>query len=131
MPTRKPGSLKAILPSIAPVLGLTLDALYERQRALVRKGLLQTPNGRGRGSGQKPTLDAVALLVAAVLMSDNLSDIARADDAAIKELGQEVAAAMVRGETVDVRRRPPEAGLVVVATLRASAAKQLFAMVYP
>lgn len=67
-------SLTSFLPQIAPTLGLTKDALYERQRALVRMRLLPTPQGRGRGSGAEATPDTVALLIIACLATDNLSD---------------------------------------------------------
>lgn len=67
-------SLTAFLPEIAPYVGLTNAALYERQRALVRLGLLPKPQGRGRGSGAEATPRNVALLLISVLMTDNLSD---------------------------------------------------------
>jgi len=68
-------SLTSILPKIAPTLGLTPGALYERQRNLVRMRLLPTPKGRGRGSGAEATPENVALLLIAVLASDNQSDV--------------------------------------------------------
>ena len=68
-------SLTSILPKIAPTLGLTPGALYERQRNLVRMQLLPTPKGRGRGSGAEATPENVALLLIAVLASDNQSDV--------------------------------------------------------
>jgi hypothetical protein len=69
------------LPVIAPPLGLTTAALYERQRALVRLGLLPTPQGRGRGSGADATPDNVALLIITRLLTDNLSEV---DDRVMK-----------------------------------------------
>jgi hypothetical protein len=68
------GSLKAYAPSLAALLGTTPAALYERQRALVRAGLLTQPQGRGPGSGVPVRPYEVALLVIAVLASDSLSD---------------------------------------------------------
>jgi hypothetical protein len=67
-------SLTSILPAIAPVLGLTTQALYERQRALIRLGLLPAPEGRGKRSGATASPDTVALLVVAAMVTDNLSD---------------------------------------------------------
>jgi hypothetical protein len=68
-------SLTALLPDIAPTLGLTTAALYERQRALVRLKLLPTPKGRGPGSGAEATPETVALLLTAVLAASDLSDV--------------------------------------------------------
>lgn len=67
-------SLTSILPDLAPTFRLTTAALYERQRALVRLGLLPTPHGRGRGSGAEAAPDTIALLTIAILATDNLSD---------------------------------------------------------
>jgi hypothetical protein len=67
-------SLTSFLPILAPKFGLTPQALYERQRALVRMKMLPAPQGRGRGSGAEATPGNVALLVIAVMATDNLSD---------------------------------------------------------
>jgi hypothetical protein len=67
-------SLTSLLPILAPKFGLTPQALYERQRALVRMKMLPAPQGRGRGSGAEATPENVALLVIAVMATDNLSD---------------------------------------------------------
>lgn len=53
---------------------MTPAALYERQRALVREGLLAAEAGRGPGSGVRATAPAVALLVLSVLATDRLSE---------------------------------------------------------
>jgi len=68
------GSLKAYAPRLASRLGTTPAALYERQRALVRAGLLTQPEGRGPGSGVPVRPYEVALLLIAVLATDSLSD---------------------------------------------------------
>ena len=68
------GSLKAYAPRLASRLGTTSAALYERQRALVRAGLLVQPEGRGPGSGVPVRPYEVALLLIAVLATDSLSD---------------------------------------------------------
>jgi hypothetical protein len=67
-------SLKGFIPTLARLVGMTPAALYERQRALVRAGLLQVKSGRGPGSGVRLTADTVALLLIAVLATDSLSD---------------------------------------------------------
>ena len=67
-------SLKGFIPTLARLVGMTPAALYERQRVLVRAGLLQVKSGRGPGSGVRLTADTVALLLIAVLASDSLSD---------------------------------------------------------
>jgi hypothetical protein len=67
-------SLKGFIPTLAKLIGMTPAALYERQRALVRAGLLRAKSGRGPGSGVRLTADTVALLLIAVLATDSLSD---------------------------------------------------------
>ncbi len=68
-------SLKAFLPTLACLLGLSPAALYERQRALVRLGILPTPTARGRNSGgAMATPDSVGMMLIAVLVTDNLSE---------------------------------------------------------
>jgi hypothetical protein len=69
-------SLKAYMPSLAWRLGTTAAALYERQRALVRGGILEQSEGRGPGSGVHLDPHAVALLLLAVLATDSLSETA-------------------------------------------------------
>jgi hypothetical protein len=67
-------SLKAYIPALARQLGSTPATIYERQRALVRAGLLDQSEGRGPGSGVKATPPSVALLVISALAGDNLAD---------------------------------------------------------
>lgn len=67
-------SLTSSLPLFVDHLGTTRAALYERQRALVRLGLLQKPQGRGRGSGAEADPHSVALLILSVLITDSLSE---------------------------------------------------------
>jgi hypothetical protein len=67
-------SLKAFAPALASILGTTPAAIYERQRALVRAKLLPTPIGRGRGNGLPATSETVAMLLIALMVTDNLSD---------------------------------------------------------
>ena len=69
-------SLKAYAPLLAWRLGTTPAALYERQRALVRDGMLEQSEGRGPGSGVHAAPYSVALLLVAILATDSLSEIA-------------------------------------------------------
>lgn len=67
-------SLTSFLPKLVPHFGMTLAAVYERQRALVRLGLLPKPQGRGRGAGAEATPETVALICMSILATDNLSE---------------------------------------------------------
>jgi hypothetical protein len=69
-------SLKSFIPSLSRRLGVSPAALYERQRALVRLGVLHGKKGRGPGSGVKLSADAVAVLLASLLATDSLSEVA-------------------------------------------------------
>jgi hypothetical protein len=66
-------SLKAYMPPLARLLGITPATLYERQRAMVRAGLLDAGSGWGPGSGVRTTAGSVALLLISVLASDSLT----------------------------------------------------------
>jgi hypothetical protein len=67
-------SLKAFAPILADLLALTPAAIYERQRALIRAGVLPAPVGRGRGNGLPATAETAALMLIAIMVTDNLSD---------------------------------------------------------
>ncbi len=68
-------SLKAFLPVLSRMLELSPAALYERQRALVRLNLLPKPTAPGRKSGAAmATPDSIAIMLIAVLATDNLSE---------------------------------------------------------
>lgn len=69
-------SLKSYIPALALLLDCSAAALYERQRALVRNGLLGIQEGRGPGTGVHVGPYSVALLLIAVLATDSLSDTA-------------------------------------------------------
>lgn len=69
-------SLKLYVPVLAERLGTTPAALYERQRALVRAGILEQSEGRGPGSGVAVSPYSVALLLVAVLATDSLTETA-------------------------------------------------------
>jgi hypothetical protein len=68
-------SLKSLIPELAPAFNLTSAALYERQRALERAGLLKAEGGRGPGSGVRATPPALAALLCSVLATDSLSEV--------------------------------------------------------
>jgi hypothetical protein len=67
-------SLKAFAPVLASTLGTTPAAIYERQRALIRAHLLPAPISRGRGYGLPASAETVALMIIALMVTDNLSD---------------------------------------------------------
>jgi hypothetical protein len=69
------GGLKAYLPRLAEIIGSTPASLYERQRALLRLGLLSAQPGRGPGSGVKLSADSLAVMIISILATENLSDI--------------------------------------------------------
>jgi hypothetical protein len=68
-------SLKAFLPKIAGPLKMSPTALYERQRALMRLGILEGKEGWGPGSGVHLSAETLAALVASLLATDNLSEV--------------------------------------------------------
>lgn len=65
-------SLKAFIPKLAKTLGMNPTALYERQRALIRGGLLKTKAGHGPGSGVRLSPESVAMLLISVMATDSL-----------------------------------------------------------
>jgi hypothetical protein len=67
-------SLKASIPFLANILRLNPHAIYERQRALVGKGLLESVPGRGPGSGTFFTPENVAVLLISMLATDSIKD---------------------------------------------------------
>jgi hypothetical protein len=63
-------------PEVAGTFDMSSTALYERQRSLVRVGLLPQAASRGRNSGgAMATPDTVAMIVLSVLVTDNLSEV--------------------------------------------------------
>jgi hypothetical protein len=66
-------SLKGFTPTLGKAVGMSATAVYERQRALVRGGLLQVKSGKASGSGVRLTEESLALLLVALLATDNLS----------------------------------------------------------
>jgi hypothetical protein len=69
-------SLKGYIPTLARYLGISPAIIYERQRVLVREGVLEQRPGHGPGSGVEATPSSVALLLIGVLGSENIADCA-------------------------------------------------------
>ena len=69
-------SLRSYLFKLSELLGLTPIALYERQRELVRAGLLHAEGTRGPGAGVRLSPESVAVLLISVLATDSLSEVA-------------------------------------------------------
>ena len=69
-------SLKSLILWMADQLRMPPAAFYERQRALVRAGMLKAEPGRGPGSGVRATADLVALLLIGILAGGELSETA-------------------------------------------------------
>lgn len=67
-------SLKLFLPSLEQPLMTDAVTLYERQRVLVKDGVLRASAGRGPGSGVRLTANNLAILLISVLASDTLAD---------------------------------------------------------
>lgn len=61
--------LKTQLEYLAPLLGLSLDALYEKQRVLVREGVLPSRGGRGPHSGTPYTPENLTIFLVCFLAS--------------------------------------------------------------
>ena len=76
-------SMKSYSVELADYLGITPLAVYERQRVLVRLGVLDSIEGRGPHSGVRATPSAVAVLLVGALFADNLSEI---DDRVVRLL---------------------------------------------
>lgn len=61
---------------VAAAFAMSASALYERQRALVRVGLLPQASSRGpKGGGAMATPDAVAMVLLSLLATDSLSEV--------------------------------------------------------
>ncbi|WP_027525573.1 hypothetical protein [Bradyrhizobium sp. Ec3.3] len=67
--------LKSFLQGVAPILGVSPAALYERQRALVNIGVLEPTTGRGPGSGVPFTAENFAAVLISLLAAESLSKV--------------------------------------------------------
>jgi hypothetical protein len=90
-------SLKALIPELAKALELTPAVIYERQRALVRAGLLDAKPGHGPGSGVRATPESLAMLLIAILAPGGLSETA-AQSKAIAKLKSDTGQCAVTGK---------------------------------
>ena len=91
-------SLKSFLQGVAPILGVSLATLYERQRALVRLGVLPPSTGAGPGSGVPFTAENFAAILISLLASDSLSDVDQSMVALFKAKPEYTVSWMVRLE---------------------------------
>jgi hypothetical protein len=66
---------EGLIPFLSQVLDMTPAALYERQRALVRIGLLDQRPGRGPGSGVPATSQSLATLLISIAATGSLSEV--------------------------------------------------------
>jgi hypothetical protein len=71
--------LKTYLPSLSLLVGITHQALYERQRALVRCGALSSVAGKGPGSGVKADAEALATFLISLLSHELLVEAENAE----------------------------------------------------
>jgi hypothetical protein len=69
-------SLKAFLPIFVEPFGLTPLGLYERQKALIRGGVIPAGESRGPGKGLRLTPKVAATMLIALLSTENVNDIA-------------------------------------------------------
>lgn len=67
-------SLKSLLSEIGRILGVSPHALYVRQQALMRAGILDVLPGRGPGSGVVASPTSVATLLVSMLAATSLPD---------------------------------------------------------
>lgn len=71
-------SLQASIVPLSKILGVSPHALYERQLALMGKGLLPPRTGRGPGSGAPFSAETVAVLLISMLATDSIEGSAEA-----------------------------------------------------
>ena len=71
--------LKTYISTLSPLLGQTHEMLYERQRMLVRHGLLESVEGRGRGSGVRADEKALAAFLISFMAHDILAHVSVAE----------------------------------------------------
>jgi hypothetical protein len=116
-------SLKTYTAKLAKLLGTTPAVMYERQRALVKAGLLINERGRGPGSGVKATGESVATLLVAAISANNLSETAERmlDIAATKSTKPN--RAFFLDTVVDLLKSKERAGNVHLITISRSSAE--------
>jgi hypothetical protein len=113
-------SLKAYAPGLAKFFNTTPAAVYERQRALVRAGLIHAKPGRGPGKGVQATPRTMAALLIGMLVTESLTEAVE-----LSELVMHLKNENKRGETFaqaleDILSSPEEAAKVrAISVLRA------------
>ncbi|MGY3359762.1 hypothetical protein ACVWZK_006425 [Bradyrhizobium sp. GM0.4] len=122
-------SLRSFLPKLSQVLGISECALYERQRALVRMGLIPGPTSRGPRGASLLSLEAVYALIASVAVTDHLSYLAKDKVNEVWSAKEGVKAAFDTECKVFSYRRGPRqrrrAGIWVTAYLEVSAMREI------
>lgn len=114
-------SLKTLLREIAPLLDLTEDQLYERQRELVRCNVLTERKGRGPGSGVPADYQTVSVLVASILAADALKDLKQlASNDEFPKLVQRVCDAIKLSSDISFARPNPSGMKATTTTLPSS-----------
>ncbi len=68
-------SLKSFIPALAAEFDMKPAAIYERQRALVRAGLIEQRPGHGPGSGVLATPYSLAMLLISITVTAHLSEV--------------------------------------------------------
>src|SRR5262245_24280802 len=68
-------SLKGLIPGLASFVEMKPASIYERQRALVRAGMLVQRPGHGPGSGVLATPKSAAILLISLVSTANLSEV--------------------------------------------------------
>jgi excisionase family DNA binding protein len=114
-------SLKGLLPRLAAIFDFTEVSLYERQRELVRLGLLPKPTGIGPRGGTPASREAVSVLIAAaVILSDRIRDIKTMDKQTILDVAEKIRDAMASGTPLS-HVRDEAAPLRLTVTISAGA----------
>jgi hypothetical protein len=68
-------SLKSYIPHMTPLLGLTPDVIYDRQRELMHCKLIEHTKGRGPGSGVRATPNTLATLLIGLMVVDKTAEV--------------------------------------------------------
>lgn len=127
--------LKRQIVWLAPLLGLKSDALYERQRELVRMGMLekQKPDSRGPHSGVPATVSTVSSLVAVCLSVDHICDMSGRGDI-IAKVAREVEQGLHRcaaGEGSSVTTEERRGAMTIRRNLSPELMVQIFENLFP
>jgi hypothetical protein len=116
--------LKTAIPLLATILGVTPAFLYERQRALVRSGVLTPEPGRGPGSGTSFSWENVCALLAAVLLAKGLAELDLLAKPEIKLMSVAIRRSMYDRQPYS-HRRDAMSGMSTLLTFSASALRAI------